>query len=314
LSAYGLRRAPLWLAGAFAGCAAATPPGFARGDHWSIPLVGPLENGTLLVPVSVAGTGPYLFCLDPDAPVSAIDGQLLDELKLDLTGGPPLRDETHAELQRGYAIVPELKLGDLAIRGRTMLPVGEGFFNLDGRRVHGMLGMLGKDVLADRLVFGFDRDQGVVTLSVPAVFTPPPGATSIAYTRTDVDPGVDGRAPTTSTGASVDARSVPRRVAAAQVGGLPLQIHLDLGAPVSQLRPEAMAKAGLTPAAVAEPIRLVDEGLTARTVDRAAHADVTLSHAAPADYRGTTLTVIDASPFTRPCEGNAGCIYPAPAH
>jgi hypothetical protein len=29
----------------------------------------------------------------------------------------------------------------------------------------------------------------------------------------------------------------------------------------------------------------------------------------PADYAGATLTVLDAAPFTRPCEGKDGCVF-----
>ena len=44
-----------------AGCSVGTPPGFSGGDHWTLPLVGPLEDGILVTPVSVHGHGPYLF-------------------------------------------------------------------------------------------------------------------------------------------------------------------------------------------------------------------------------------------------------------
>jgi hypothetical protein len=453
-------------AGALAGCAGATPSGFSKGDHWSVPLVGPLENGTLLVPVSVAGKGPYLFYIDPDAPVSAIDQEVIDEAKLEPAQGQMIRDEANMPLGRGFAALHDLKVGDLAIDARTVIAVPKDFFNLDARRVHGMLG---KDVLADRLVFGFDRDQGIVTLSVPAVFTPPPGAATLAYTRTEVDTASEngtggGNAPVMSSGGgdtpneqagrinhgtatSVDTKTVQRRVAKAQVGGAQVQLHLDLGAPISELRQEQWAKAGLTATPVEGKLRLVDEGGTVRVVEAAASADVTvgsikgharfvpyvekrfgpkkvdgalgldffrdyavyanweattyfvkprgdaaasltarlgrwaaelagcahpgcaevkltqtdgglkldvtrdpqakgkpleillaatppagkpapanllvelpagidtISGGMPAEYDGSTaMTVIDASPFTRPCEGNTGCVYPAPAH
>jgi hypothetical protein len=453
-------------AGALAGCAGATPSGFSKGDHWSVPLVGPLENGNLLVPVSVAGQGPYLFYLDPDAPVSAIDQQVIDEAKLELTQGPTIKDETNTALGRGFASLHDLKVGDLAIESRTVIAVPKDFFNLDARRVHGMLG---RDVIADRLVFGFDRDQGIVTLSVPTVFTPPAGAASITYARTEVDTGSEtaggGNGPMMTSGdgnarneqagrinhdqgPSVDTKTVQRRVVSAQIGGGQFQMHLDLGAPVSELRQESWAKAGLTAAPVeGGPLRLVDEAGTVRAVDAAAQADVTagtlrgharfvpyvekrfgpkkvdgalgldffrnyavyanwgattyfvkprgdaaatltarlgrwgadvsgcahpgcaevkltqtdgglkldvirdpqakgkaielllaptppagkpapanllvelpptidtISGGMPSEYDGSTaMTVVDASPFTRPCEGNSGCVYPVPQH
>ena len=282
-------------AGALAGCAGATPSGFSKGDHWSVPLVAPLENGSLIVPVSVAGKGPYLFYIDPDAPVSAVDQQVIDEAKLEMTQGPTIKDETGADLGRGFATLKDLKIGDLAIDERTVIAAPKDFFNLDARRVHGMLG---RDVLSDRLVFGFDRDQGLVTLAVPAVFKAPPGAITVAYTRTEVDTasesGAGGGNKPMMTGAggneaneqagrinhmsgpSINTKPVQRRVVSAQIGGATLQMHLDLGAPMSELRQEQWAKAGLTAAPVGpQQLRLVDEAGTVRVIDAVAKADVT---------------------------------------
>jgi hypothetical protein len=56
-----------------AGCSAVAPSGFSQGEHWTFPLVGPLENGLLVTPVSIHGHGPSLFAIDPDADVSAVD-------------------------------------------------------------------------------------------------------------------------------------------------------------------------------------------------------------------------------------------------
>src|SRR5207237_1156911 len=66
-------------------CTVGAPPGFSSGDHWAFPLVGPLEDGVLLVPVTINGKGPYLFLLDPDAPLTSIDEALA--AGLDLYGG-----------------------------------------------------------------------------------------------------------------------------------------------------------------------------------------------------------------------------------
>src|SRR4051812_1080712 len=40
---------------ALAGCTVGAPPGFSGGDRWTFPLVGPLEDGLLVTPVSVHG-------------------------------------------------------------------------------------------------------------------------------------------------------------------------------------------------------------------------------------------------------------------
>ena len=69
-------RALVWL---FAtGCSVGAPPGFSSGDRWAFPLVGPLEDGLLITPATVHGHGPYLFAIDPDATVSAVDKNIVD--------------------------------------------------------------------------------------------------------------------------------------------------------------------------------------------------------------------------------------------
>jgi TonB family protein len=60
---------------------------------------------------------------------------------------------------------------------------------------------------------------------------------------------------------------VPRRYAIAQIGDARFEMHLDLGAAVSQLRESSWNKAKL--AAVAVKLRLVDEAATPREVTRA---------------------------------------------
>ena len=164
------------LSGLVAGCGAGTPSGFPKGDHWVFPLVGPLEDGLLLTPVSVRGHGPYLFAIDPDANITVIDKQVVDEAGLTMGNGPSRFDETATEQMRGYAELLELKLGGLAIDRRQVMLVPSDFYNTEGRRVNGVLG---RDVLGSSLVFGFDRDQGIATLSTIKAFTPPPDAIAI---------------------------------------------------------------------------------------------------------------------------------------
>jgi len=272
------------LSGLVAGCGAGTPSGFPKGDHWVFPLVGPLEDGLLLTPVSVRGHGPYLFAIDPDANITVIDKQVVDEAGLTMGNGPSRFDETATEQMRGYAELLELKLGGLAIDRRQVMLVPSDFYNTEGRRVNGVLG---RDVLGSSLVFGFDRDQGIATLSTIKAFTPPPDAIAIKYQAVPVDPQAavppSGNSPgmdssntddasrigviTRSASATLDVTPVPRRVAAAQIGGAGFAMHLDLGAPVSQLREALWAKAKLAPADV--KVRLVDEVATVREVTRA---------------------------------------------
>jgi len=79
------------------------PSGFSKGDRWTFPLVGPLEDGVLLAPATVHGKGPYLFAIDPDAGISAIDQQVAADAGLTTSRGPSLLDETGAEAMRAYA-------------------------------------------------------------------------------------------------------------------------------------------------------------------------------------------------------------------
>ena len=86
-------RALVWLLAA--GCTVGAPPGFSSGERWTFPLVGPLEDGLLLTPATVHGHGPYLFAIDPDANVSEIDKQVVEDAGLRIGVGPHRIDETH---------------------------------------------------------------------------------------------------------------------------------------------------------------------------------------------------------------------------
>jgi hypothetical protein len=272
-----------------AGCAGSgsAPAGFPKGDHWAFPLVGPLEDGILLTPVMVGGHGPYLFAIDPDANLTVIDKQVADESNLITSGGPPRVDETGAEQSRAYAQLVDLRIGDLAIGNRQVMLVPSDFYNTDGRRVNGVLG---RDVIGDSLVFGFDRDQGIASLSTTKAFAPPPGATAIPYRLVPVDNDsikttAGGALATESSdrdaasrigvatrgsSARLDVAPLGRRVAAGQIGDARFALHLDLGGPVSQLRESLWGQAKLTPAPV--KLRLIDEVATVRMLDRAAIA------------------------------------------
>ena len=278
------------------GCGGAgAPSGFSKGDHWTFPLVGPLEDGVLLAPATVKGKGPYLFAIDPDAGISAIDQQIVADAGLITSRGPTMLDESGAEQMRAYAELLDLQLGTLAVDRRTVMLVPSGFYDTDVRRVNGVIG---RDVLVDALVFGFDRDQGIAMLSTTPPFTPPPDAIAVHYDTVDVDPvmmsAIRGHSSggmessnsddqsrigvvTRSTG-TIDPTPIVRRVAAAQIGGAQVMMHLDLGGPVSELREPLWAKVKAQPTTV--KLRLVDEVATVRDVTRGATAsDVTLGAA-----------------------------------
>jgi hypothetical protein len=271
------------LAGALGCAGGGAPSGFSKGDHWTFPLVGPLEDGVLIAPATVHGKGPYLFAIDPDAGISAIDKQIADEAALTTSRGPTLLDEDGSEQARAFAEVVDLQLGTLTVDKRTVILVPSDFFNTEGRRVHGVLG---RDVLADALVFGFDRDQGIAMLSTPETFKAPPDAVAIQYESVAVDPvmmaavqghtgggGMESSSTddasrigvvTRASSAGLDPTPVTRRVAAAQIGGAQVAMHLDLGGPVSELRESLWAKVKAQPGPIKQ--RLIDEVATVRQV------------------------------------------------
>jgi hypothetical protein len=83
---------------------------------------------------------------------------------------------------------------------------------------------------------------------------------------------------TRDSAAGLDPTPVVRRVAAAQIGGAQVMMHLDLGGPVSELREPLWAKVKAQPTAVKQ--RLVDEVATVREVTKGATAsDVALGAA-----------------------------------
>jgi hypothetical protein len=279
------------------GCTVGAPPGFSGGDHWTFPLVGPLEDGLLITPVTVRGHGPYLFAFDPDANFSAIDKQVADEAELRTSGGPKIIDETDTGQIRFYAELVGLQVSGLAIDRRDVMLFPVGYYDTEGRHLNGILG---RDVIADSLVFGFDRDQGIAMLSTTKAFTPPPDAIAIPYKDLSggagtvagtgapgtlvargtggrgaaVDPGanVPGRVSSSAGVGSATVSPVPRRLATAQIGAATLAMHLDLGAAVSQLPESNWAEAQLTPTDV--KLRLVDEAASVRNITKAAIGDV----------------------------------------
>ncbi len=258
-----MRTLSLLLALAATGCAGGAPPGFSSGDAWVFPLVGPLEHGVLITPVTIGGNGPYLFVLDPDASASSLDDSLAVELDLVTGLGPRLIDETDTSRQIKIAEVPALTIGTLTVKGRVVSLHPSGAYATDGRDVRGVLG---RDVIADSLVFGFDRDAGVAFLATREAFTPPAQALRISYRHQTMRRGDVG---TSARGGPTGA--VPRRVAKAQVNGAAAELHLDLGAVPSQLNSSKWKSMRLVP--VPYRAAAIDELATTRLVDKAGIAN-----------------------------------------
>ncbi len=196
-----------------------------------MPLVGPLENGLLLTPVTLDGKGPYLFAIDPDADISAIDEEILKDTGFRTFRGPSRLDETDTQQIRFYAEVSGIEVGTLIVERRNAMIVKKGTFDREGRRIHGLLG---RDIIPDSLVFSFDRDLGLAQLVVKKSFVPPAGAIKIPYEV------VPSQIP------NIEVQPVSRRLAKATVGGEAFAMHLDLGAQLSTLRESVWERAKLT--------------------------------------------------------------------
>ncbi|HWO26045.1 MAG TPA: hypothetical protein VNO30_45275 [Kofleriaceae bacterium] len=254
-------------------CTSGAPPGFSggTGDRWSFPLVGPLEGDLLITTVTLGTHGPFLFRIDPDAPISIVDAELVKVADLRPISGPDRLDETDTQRPRAYAEVLGLEVGSLIVERREVMVVPRHTYDASGRRI---LGVLGRDVLADSLAFGFDRDRGLGHLVAERSFRPPAGAAAIAFGV--LEPRIG----------NAQVLPVPRRLVSASIGGGgggggggssggALQLHVDLGAVESQLREELWERAGL----VAREVRaaVIDEVATPRAVTRSSDpAPVTL--------------------------------------
>ena len=203
------------------GCAVGAPPGFSDGDLWTFPLVAPLEDDLLMVPVYVLDKQePYLFMIDPDSRVSSVDSALVSELKPHTVYGPEEVTENDERVPTFVAEILKIKVGDLEVSNLKMRVHKAGTFFSGGRVVRGVLG---RDVIADSLVFAADRDRGVAYLATQGNLSPPPGAFEIGFRH-----------------------YFHRQIAKVKVNEKhSFDVHLDIGARTSMLLPARMAKAGM---------------------------------------------------------------------
>lgn len=186
----------------------------------------------LLAPVSITGRGPYLFAIDPDANVSIIDESVVRKLDLRIGKGPARLDETDTQQTRFYAEILQLELGSLIVTQQQMMVTGTSSFDMNGRRISGVIG---RDILADSLVVGFDREHGLGYLTTVKAFTPPPGATKLAWSQLN------------SRIQNAEVVPMPRRIVSAIISDIGVHMHLDLGAPHSELRQSKWPAANLAP-------------------------------------------------------------------
>ena len=201
-----------------ASCAIGAPPGFSPGTSWTTPLVDPLADGRLVTPVYVNGEGPFLFAIDPDATITTADMSIAAIAQIPAHSGERLTDEHDTTHPIWYAQLPNLKIGTLDVSLMRVALVENHQFDADGRRIWGVLG---RDVIADSLVFTLDRDRGVARLTTQETFTPPANAQILPYKK------LVSRTGSSST----------RYLVAADIDGEHADLHLDLGELPSQLAP-----------------------------------------------------------------------------
>lgn len=215
---YGLIAASLLV-----GCSVGAPPGFSSGDSWQAPLIGPLEDGLLIVPVFINGKGPYQFAIDGDANVTIVTQHVVNDAKLRIGQGPKMDDEGDHQRERFYAETLGLEVGTLVVERLTTEVIGDHAFDQAGRTIDGVIG---RDVIADSLAWSFDRDRGTFTIMTAPVADK--AMASFGGTRIDWH--------NLSAQILAMTQPVPRRLVTAQVGGQPMTMHLDFGATTSQLR------------------------------------------------------------------------------
>jgi hypothetical protein len=261
-----------------AACATGAPPGFSRGNQWTFPLVDPL-GGVLVTPVKIHGAGPYLFVIDPDVNAMIIDEKVAVDAKLrvDRGYGPHYIDKTDTGHRRFAAEVLDLEVGNLRIERRTAMLVPNGTY------ASGIHGVLGRSVIEDSLVFGFDRDRGLAFLTTQEGFSAPPNASTIGYrlfTRPVNDTMLSFQE--TSSGGHneyytayagdqhfndpsdaiemTNFRPVSRRLVTATIGDRQFALHVNFESLPSALRESLWAKASL--AGTSQQVVLMDESAT----------------------------------------------------
>lgn len=162
-------------------CVVGAPPGFSSGDLWTVPLVAPLENDLLLVPVSINGEGPFLFMVDPDSPTSSIESSLQSGMKLYATRAATQAQNEDDHLVRVVlAEVRKMTIGTLSIRNMKVRVHDDATFWSGGRRVRGILG---RDVISDSLIYSFDRDRGKMYIATQGNLKTPEGALPLSFTQ-----------------------------------------------------------------------------------------------------------------------------------
>jgi hypothetical protein len=242
---------------AIAGCALGAPPGFAPHDRtsWSFPLVDPLADHRLVTPVYVDGHGPFLFAIDPDAPATVVDADLVHASGLVMFGCERAIDHRDVTFPMCHSDLPSVRVGELQVSSLRARVVSGGALFEDMRAIRGVLG---HDITVDSLVFGFDRERGVAWLATEDSFQAPDGARVLAYDKA-------------ARRVAAPEWQVPRRMVHAAIDGVEHALHVDLGRAASELRPSYWDDAKLDRKAAS--LAILDDLGRGRAVDRVGIAD-----------------------------------------
>jgi hypothetical protein len=256
------------IAAVTASCSIGAPPGFSEGTRWTFPLVDPLDDGLLVTPVFIKGKGPFLFAIDPDANVSIIDERVAIAAGLRVDRGYTTRlwGEDGERRIRFNAEVRDLQVGNLYVEVRRALMVPHETLSASGRDI---MGVLGRNVIADSLVFGFDRDRGIAWLQTEPTFTPPAGSTRLDYSPTSTYTPITQKLfsygrdepdePNTPNMSSFDGRTgvtdnkAELAIAHVSLGGHDRIVNVQLGSAITRLRAavaDALGVSGPTRTAV----------------------------------------------------------------
>jgi predicted aspartyl protease len=125
-----------------------------------------LEDGSIVVPVTIGGTGPYRFILDTGSSRTVISTRLSRELRL------PVVARTLMVMPAGRDIANVVRLNGLAIEGRPGVDVSAAVMPAD-RAAAGQYadGLIGQDMLA-AVVYTIDYHRREVAWHAPGATLP----------------------------------------------------------------------------------------------------------------------------------------------
>ncbi len=171
--------AALGVASVTAACGATTPVWYENDDGkttWTLPLVDPLADAELVVPVFIENKGPYLFLIDPDATRTIIDRGVAEALDLYPKDYVRLLNQRDKTVPRRVFEVLEFRTGDLRAKKFDVIAAPAGTLGRGQRSLHGIIG---SDLLSRTIVVQVDRDAGVVRLSLTGHEQLPAGAHAV---------------------------------------------------------------------------------------------------------------------------------------